>query len=245
MVRCAIVLAVLAGCGFQPAVVDGNAGGEQGGDDGDVVPRDAPIPITIVQMGMSTAGGTHMSDSVNLTMSQNAGDLIVVAVSWGGGMTTATCADSAGNTYQALSQVFAHDGVGHVVFYAENIHAKTADTVTVTLGSNQNNIALRVLEYSGIATSGALDQKALAVGMSGTATSPDVTTTHAHELIYAASTNTNTADAPGPGYAERINYGGDICEDREVTATGTYQATIDEGAPEQWTITIATFRAAS
>ena len=240
----AIVALGFAGCGFHPALT-GDALDMPGGDaDAPQGPPDAYVAIVPVQTATSTAGGSHMSDSATLAVPQKAGDLIVVVASWAGGVTPVTCADSAGNGFKPLFAPMSIGGVTQASCYAENIRDSTADTVTITAGSNESNIALRIVEYSGIAAD-ALDQKAVATGTGTTASSGQVQTTHHHELLYGASTNTNIASGAGPGYAQRLLYAGDVVEDAEALTIGPYTATVDEGGVESWIMMLATFRAAS
>ena len=75
-----------------------------------------------------------------------------------------------------------------MIYYAQNIAAAAAgaNTVTVTFNTTVKYPDVRIVEYSGISTSGPLD---VAVGASGTGTSVSsgsVTTSNANDLLVGA-----------------------------------------------------------
>ena len=55
---------------------------------------------------------------------------------------------------------------------------------------------------------------------------------------------TANASGPGSGWNERIRYIGDLVEDQEVQATGTYDATAPTGSIE-WVMALVAFRGAN
>jgi hypothetical protein len=236
-------LALVGACGFSAQSI--NAGDASSADTSDgPLALDAAIPVRMVQQKQNINSGSHSTVAATFDVPQGQGDLIVVVLSWGGNMTGAVVNDNSGNTYAPLHGVIAGGGVGQASFYAENIHAASANVVSVTLSANENNIAIRMIEYAGIATSGSLDAASLATGNSTTSDSGPLVTTHAHELLVGASTNAGNADGPGSGWNQEVIYAGDILEDREVTSLGTYDATAM--MPMQaWIMLIAGFRAAS
>lgn len=128
--------------------------------------------------------------------------------------------------------------------------AGSANTVSLTGGfSGHQEIA--VVEYSGIATSSALDQAICSArGNTGLGQQPDsgnVTTTEADELLLGAVA-AQGADATtwGSSFTELMELStasrGVTVGERIVAATGTYKATATLDAGE-WFCLLATFKA--
>jgi hypothetical protein len=239
------VLVLAGACRFAPAPIGatGDAGIPSDADAA-IVSHDAPIAIGVVQQNQNINSGSHANVGASFDTPQLDGDLIVVVLSWGGGMTSVVVGDNSGNTFHPLHAVVAGGGVGQAAFYAENIHAAPANVVNATLGSNQSNPAMRMIEYSGIATTNAFDSAAVATGNNNAADSGPLVTTHAHELLVGASTNAGNVGGAGTGWTQEVIFDGDVLEDREVTTLGTYDATAML-SPQAWIMLIAGFRAAS
>src|SRR5579863_8514096 len=129
--------------------------------------------------------------SVNYAAAQTAGDLNVVAIGWNDSKSSViSVTDSSHNNYLVAAIPASSAGNGtHVIYYAQNIAgaAAGANTVTVTFSAIVLWPDVRIVEYSGIATSSALD---VSVGASGTGTSPSsgtVATTNANDLLVGAN----------------------------------------------------------
>jgi hypothetical protein len=102
-----------------------------------------------------------------------------------------------------------------------------------------------VLEYSGIDTSSPLDVTAAAMGAGGTPSSGAATTTAAKELIFGAGMTGSHFSAAGTGFTSRIitSPDGDIAEDQEVNATGSYNVVAPLAYSSAWIMQMATFKA--
>ena len=70
-----------------------------------------------------------------------------------------------------------------------------------------------------------------------------VATTNAKDLIFGAGASSNTVTAPGAGYTARSQAFGNVTEDRNVTATGSYSATATQNA-SAWVMQLVAFKAA-
>ena len=188
--------------------------------------------------------------SVKYTAAQNAGDLNVVAIGWNDSTSSVvSVTDSNHNTYLVAATATASTGNGtQVIYYAQNIAAAAAgaNTVTVTFSTTVPWPDVRIVEYSGIASSSALD---VSVGASGTSISPSsgaVATTNPNDLLVGANYIGAGFAAVGSGYTQRLvtNPDDDLVEDRTVTATGSYGASSTENISSWWVMQMAAFRAA-
>ena len=208
----------------------------------------APGQISFVQQNTSAsvgAGcGAGSSCSVAFNSKNTAGNLIIVASDVGSGVHVTSISDSEGNMYATATHAVASPG-GNVaqVFYAQNIKGG-ANTVTITLSTTQYN-DLYILEYSGLATGGALDVTSTASGTSNSATSGAATTTAPNELIFGFGGGDSGTYSPGPLFSARSTFDGDIAEDMIVNSSGSYTATASISVSAGWTMSMATFKAAS
>ena len=177
------------------------------------------------------------------------GNLIVCAVAWGT-TTTATVADTLGNSYLVARP---RDNIGNLyqeIFYAKNITGGAAPTVTATFaGGGAQFRKIQCNEYSGLDTASPLDVSAgQGVNLNTNPTSGTTSMTNsAAELIFGAVYFNATASAvAGAGFTVRGTPNFFEVEDRIVAATGTYAANWGTISPaDTWTAQVATFKAAS
>lgn len=129
--------------------------------------------MAIAAVNSATYAGSSSGSSTTVAMTNNqtftSGNCIVGWVSWEDTTATVTVADGGGvNTYSVLTQP-TPDGVHGCLFYALNITGFTGK-VTATLSSAAPFKNLEVMEYSGIATSSALDGQNVGRTPDGTST---------------------------------------------------------------------------
>lgn len=202
--------------------------------------------ISFVQgnSGPSTLQSSNVSVTVAFPQAQIAGDLNVVAIGWGDTTSAiSSVTDDQGNTYLRAVGPTKTTGLQQAIYYARNI-VSGSNRVTVTFNQAASYPDVRILEYSGVDPSTPLDVTAAAVGTGTTAKSGVVTTTSATELIFAAGTTGSNFTAAGSGFNNRgINIYGNIAEDKNVSTTGTYNATATTNS-SNWIMQMATFRAA-
>ncbi|MGH8231203.1 MAG: fibronectin type III domain-containing protein, partial [Steroidobacteraceae bacterium] len=216
-----------------------------------MVARPAAAAVAYVQ-GAAQDPTAATSLSVTYTAAQTAGDLNVVAVGWSDATSRInSITDSKGNNYQiAVGPTTSPGNATQVLYYAQSIAAAAAGTNTVTITFN-TSVAypdVRVVEYSGIATSGALDVAVGASAGTGTAlSSGSITTTNANDLLVGADDIGAGFNAVGSGYTKRLLTVPDanLVEDRVVSATGSYSASSTQAPSSWWVMQLAAFRAAS
>jgi hypothetical protein len=194
----------------------------------DATPDAAPIPIQFIKEAHGQQmDAVHSTETVTIA-GQVAGDFNAVVVSWytvAAHVTSLT--DSANNVYTFVAQI--SDGtIVQQVYYNGAIAASASNAVTVQFDSNAEFCELRVLEYRGLASTQPIDNTSASVGNGSPMSIGPLTTSHAHDLLFAAYAGSVTN--PGTGYTQRITFVGDYVEDRTVTMTGSYSASATGGA---------------
>jgi len=167
-------------------------------------------PINFIQEAdAGDAINSRTSIDVIVPGTQAAGDLNVVIIGFADvAQHTIQVTDLAGNTYTQALPPQATNGtvtaLTQVIFYAKNIAANPANTVTVHFNPAALAPDVRVAEYSGLDTANPLDTAAAAAasafdgnGQTATADSGPISTTFANNLIIAGATVENQVTAPG------------------------------------------------
>ncbi|VIO79406.1 Exoglucanase B [Bradyrhizobium ivorense] len=208
----------------------------------------APVPLAFVQVNAAVPQTNQTQVSVAYAKPQVVGDLNILVVGWNNTTSNVTSVtDSAGNVYQLAVPTVRGSGISQAIYYAKNIKAAAAgtNTVTVTFSASTQFVDLRALEYSGLDLANPFDVGTSASGTSNSANSGAVTTTTAHELVFAAGTTIGGFSGAGTGFTSRIitSPNGDIAEDRFVTATGSYSGIAPLGGSAAWVMQVATFKA--
>jgi hypothetical protein len=118
------------------------------------------------------------------------------------------------------------------------------NTLTVQFDGAANAIDLRLVEYSGLSPTSALDAVAANAGQNGgDISSGTVTITANREVIVGAGMTTDQFSASGAGFNERaITSLHDLLEDRFVFAAGQYAADAVIGQSAEFVMQVATFR---
>ncbi len=200
-------------------------------------------------------GATMTSDSSSntiaraFTASTTVGNLIVAAVSWGSSAAV-TCSDNRGNAYAVAAT--AYDSTNNqslAICYAAGIAGGTT-TVTATFSGSAPYLRMAVHEYSGIATSNALDVTAKNTANGTTAanaiTSTAAMTTASGDLIFGAVMDTagTTTIAAGTGFTQRLSVNNkDLAtEDRVQPTAGSAAATQTFGRAQRYIAMMGAFR---
>ena len=203
-------------------------------------------PITFVQLNYATPQTNQTSVGVRFNAAQVSGNLNVVVVGWSDVTSSVvSVSDTAGNVYQLAAPITRSSSTSQAIYFAKNIAANASNTVTATFNTPAAYVDLRVVEYSGIDAVNPLDQTASAVGSSSSASSGNVTTSTAKELLFAAGTTTGAFVSAGTGFTARVitSPDADIAEDQIVSATGTYSATANQSGT--WVMQVVSFRGAA
>ncbi len=198
-----------------------------------------PTPIAFVQQ--NTAKPTATTTTIALPDQVGAHDAIIVCLNYplAANATLTSITDTLNNTYTVVLGPHPGNSDQHYIAVAFDT-APGTDTLTLTLSAATNGGSdLLVVEYSGLALSGAFDVKSAMSGNGTAMTSGTAQTTAAHELLVGY------AEAPsataGTGFTMRANQSGNIEEDQVVFATGAYEATATT-TTGVWTMMLATFK---
>jgi len=199
-----------------------------------------------VQVNAATPQASQSTVTVPYVQAQGAGDLNVVAVGFNDGTTTITSVtDSAGNSYQLAAPLTRGSGLSQAVYYAKNIKAATAgsNVVTVQFSGAAAFPDVRVAEYAGLDTVSPLDTTASASGSGATASSGNLTTSVANEVIFGAGMTASQFTGGTNGFIARLitNPDADIAGDKVVTTPGAYAATASLGSAP-WLMQAVAFR---
>jgi outer membrane protein assembly factor BamB len=200
-----------------------------------------------VQVNSATPQTNQSTVSVPYVQAQAAGDLNVVAVGLNDATSTITSVtDSAGNVYQLAAPLTRGSGLSQAIYYAKNIKAATGGTniVKVQFSGAVPYPDVRVVEYSGLDPVNPLDTTASAAGTGATASSGNLTTTTANEMIFGAGTTSGVFSGGTNGFISRIitPIDGDIAADRFVGTAGTYAATANQTGNAAWVMQGVAFR---
>lgn len=197
--------------------------------------------------------GSATSCGVIFGVNVTAGSLIVAACRYGTNGRTETMTDTLTNTYaKAIEEEQANDGNGTLmIWYAMNSGAG-ADTVTCTIDGAAAIMRATTSEFSGAATTNALDKTASAEGTSAAPASGNVTPDSNGQLLFATGFASNV---------ETFTAGTDFTINTAVPAADGTQRLASErfiqataaahngdftiiNADRNWAAAIATFREA-
>lgn len=207
--------------------------------------------MAIAHVQTPTADTTATATSTNQVLgTATAGNAIMVGWRYAGSGRTVTLSDNIGNTYtsNAIEAFDAADGSTVGIGYALNIGAGST-TVTFGISGLAASLRMSVSEFSGVATSSAIDKTAGASGNSTTPASGSVTPTTNGQLFYAvchsgsATTYTagtdftlNTAIPSGAG-SQRL------ATERYIQPTAAaHNGNFTAGSSQLWAAALATFR---
>jgi hypothetical protein len=201
-----------------------------------------------VQVNSATPQTSQSTVTVPYLKAQGAGDLNVVAVGFDDATSTITSVtDSAGNVYQIAAPLTRGSGMSQAIYYAKNIKpsAAGANVVTIQFSNAVSYPDPRIAEYSALDTVSPLDTSASAAGTGTTASSGNLTTSAANEVIFGAGYTTSAFSGGTNGFTSRIitPTDADIAGDELAGTPGTYSAAASE-SNGTWVMQAAAFRRA-
>ena len=203
--------------------------------------------ISFVQENFTTKPKVVKSVTSTYSLSQVAGDLNLVVVGWNDATATVTSVtDSSGNSYAPAGGVVTGKALRQVIYYAKNIVAAGAgaNTVTVQFNPGASFPDVRIFEYAGLDTANPLDTAGASSGNGLTASSGQVTTNAARELVFASDTVLSKTLSPGSGYVPIVRTTFfDIAEHQIASQTGNFNPSAALDAPTNWVMGVATFKA--
>lgn len=182
-------------------------------------------------------------------VSHTAGNLLVVGAGWITAASTITgITDTAGNTYVQVSGARNTSNATAIadLWYVQNCLGNASNVVTVTFSTSVTSRKLTVNQYSGIATSGALDQVAQGYTAFGTSvTSGNLVTTQADEVLFAWQSNLSASTLTAGSSFTLRNGSSTIfqSEDRIVSSTSTYTCGMTGTTNSVMIMCAATFKA--
>lgn len=198
----------------------------------------------------------HGGTSLALTAINSTGaNFIAVAIECDTTLATTPVTDNFGNTYQkAYGPLNFTSGDKGYLYYAENPTVGASHVITIT-ATGTAFIAGAAACYSGLATSGTLDQVVGIATGSGTTltTGTSGTTATANEVVIVTGsqdTGSSVTWSAGTGFTLRASIGNasagaiTFIEDKIVTSTGTQQGTANSTVSANWGCALATFKAA-
>ncbi len=210
----------------------------------------ASVPQAIASVAfVQAASGSTSGTSLGVAYSANvqAGDLLVGQFRTTG---TTSVSDSVNGSWTEAVQTTS-EGVVHSVWYRQNAAAGKT-TVTVS-GASSGSLRVVLGEYSGVATSGALDQTSCNQGTSTSVTTGATASVGSGDLLYVGvglfeHPRTVTAGSSnGVAATLRTQFSGEFGtsaeEDVTSTASGAQNAsfTLSESAPSGWAACAAAF----
>jgi hypothetical protein len=199
---------------------------------------------------------SYPGNSVIFPSSNTAGNTIVVMASWYAAPGTPTISDTRGNTYTMLPALTG-GGAGNgeqtsiLIWYALNI---AAGANTVTISGAGIDVGITAVEYSGVATSGAIGITSTLPYFGGTPTTTPTSSSFspsAGSLLFVAfadETNPQNSIAAGSGYTLIQGDGNhvDIEEDNVNSSAGSQTASITVSfATWSWAMYVVEFLPAS
>ncbi|PYS12164.1 MAG: hypothetical protein DMG15_15320 [Acidobacteria bacterium] len=206
------------------------------------------VPISFKQAASSTSDANATTISRAFTSAATAGNLIVVAVSWGSS-NTLSCSDTQGNLYTTITiQYDDNNNQSLGICFAPNIKGG-ATTVTATFNGSAPYRRILIHEYSGIATTNPVDVTKIN-NANGTTTTNGITTTAgvtpvSGDLIFAAVMDDTgpITITPGTNFTQRASVGGDVAtEDLVQTTAGSIAATWTFTAPHRYLAQMVAFK---
>ncbi len=195
---------------------------------------------------------TYPGNAVTFPSNNAAGNAIVVMASWYAAPGTPTISDTKGNTYTMLPALTG-GGAGNgeqtsiLIWYALNI---VAGANTVTISGAGIDVGITAVEYSGVATSGAIGITSTLPYFGGTPTTTPTSssfTPSAGSLLFVAfadETNPQNSIAAGTGYTLIQGDGNhvDIEEDNVNSSAGPQTASISVNfATWSWAMYVVEF----
>lgn len=207
------------------------------------------MAITLVQSVIQSYAGSAGARTATLPSNLTAGNLVVVCYAlYLTSNTTATIADSLGQTYTLVDRTNPTTGAGVGMFYVANC-AAGACTVTLTPGAT-TRVGLVVLEYSGVATTPTVNSAKNSFG-SGNASTGTITA-NAGDLIVASYNRVTNSDSPSVQspftMRQQATNGLSACvivAADDQNAGGNESCSITTGASGGWAMVGASFSQAS
>lgn len=210
------------------------------------------MAIAFVQKAAALTNSGTTTQAVVWAGNPATGNLIVVicGTSSAGGAAVSSITDSQSNKYQLAGKTTQGSFSNIEIWYSMNITGGTTPTVTVTLsGASVYRPAVCIREYSGVATTNALDTVGFITSTSATAFTPNAlasSRTINGLVVIGAHCNATGTWSAGAGFSniqtQNASTTGDQgSEDKIVSVSGTQSGTITDSAGGHGSAVIAVF----
>jgi chitodextrinase len=213
----------------------------------------APPPCTHFALGGAVSTGSQVTSvTITLTSPVSAGDLLV---GWFGQYNSSgqvTVSDNVNGAWtRANASTTFGSGSGDIALYYLQNSAAAPSGLTITItATNATYLEGAAADYSGVATTGALDQTAVAKGTSTTVDSGPTASVAAGELVVGAIITGGSPGTVTPGSSQgqafvmrsQTGSGSADLEDILVGAAGAQDATATFGSSTDWYAVVATFK---
>lgn len=214
-------------------------------------PAAPPPSAAWVQGGTIGTGTTVTTATLQLSKPVGAGDLLVGWVGQYNAAGKVTVSDNVNGawTRSTASTTFSSGGGDIALFYLQNSAASSSGlTITVTANS-PTYLEAAVAEYSGVATTGALDQTAVSSGNSASVDSGPTAAVAAGDLVVGGIITGGSPTSITPGSSQGQTFvirsqtgsGSVDLEDVLVGGAGAQDARATFGSATDWYAVVATF----
>lgn len=199
----------------------------------------SPSPITLVQQAETSVGSGASSISQAFPSASTSGDLIVVTVKWGGqNLSVSSITDSRGNLYQNAVGPTNWSGTAKCAqtYVAKNI-AGGGSPLIITVGltaASTSSLHLYQFEYSGADPNTPLDAAGAATGSGTSLSSGLLITNNSNDLIHAVAFTDDGTTTAGAGFQTLTTFHGNLAENMNASAAGTYSATASNSTNANW-----------
>jgi hypothetical protein len=206
----------------------------------------APHAIAFRQAaGVQNAPGEDAT--INFSSNVHAGDTLIVAVDvLFSDPTTFAINDTQGNPFTVAVGPGTEVGYAQVLAYAVAASdGPDAITVSPTTIDPAYDIELRILDYAGISTTGAVDVTASAFGSNPgpqQLAAPPLTTTGPDEMLVVFCVGHTGRINASAGYTARSTFDMDLVSDEPAPIAGMYVPTAEAAINGDWTLMAAAFR---
>ena len=215
-------------------------------------PTAPPPSAKWVQGGAVSTGSKVTSVTITLTSPVSAGDLLVGWFSQYNSSGQVTVSDNVNGawTRSSASTTFG-SGSGDIALYYLQNSAAAPSGLTITISStNATYLEAAAADYSGVATTGALDQTAVAKGTGTAVDSGPTASVTAGELVVGAIVTGGSPGSVTPGSSQGRTFvmrsqtgsGSADLEDILVGAAGAQDATATFSSSTDWYAVVATFK---
>jgi chitodextrinase len=213
----------------------------------------AATGVAFVQGTTFGTGTTVTSTQARLTGAVAAGDLLVGWFSQYNASGTVQVADNVNGAWTRAPASIPWGSAGdNALYYVQNTAGSSAGLTVTVSAATATYLQGTFAEYSGVATSGGLDQSATGKGTGTAVTTGATAPVSAGDLVFSALVTGGNPSSASPGGSQGVNYtaraksatGSLFSEDITASAAGTQVGTATLGASTNWIVVVAAFHPA-